>query len=350
MRLQIIEQNDAARFDDFIAVAPCGDILQTYSWGQIKSPDWDPLRAIVVDKENKIRAAASVLFRQIPLLKQTIAYVPRGPVLADNKDFELWEFTLSALTELAREKRAIVLKIDPAIYDDEELATLLRKHGFRLTGQDHDFGGIQPRYTFRLSLEGSLDEIFSRFNKKMRYKINYGPRRGLVFRQNEETSIADFFSVLAQTGDRNDFMVRSQAYFQNMYEILRHDDHILLLTGYIEDEPVISSITFALGDKSWAVYGGQANKYRNLYTYHALNWERIKWAHGKGAAWFDLYGVPGQVEEDHPLYGLYHFKKSFGGDYVAFIGEWDKPLSPALYWLWDQGLPRYRALVRKLKR
>ncbi|NLM51238.1 MAG: peptidoglycan bridge formation glycyltransferase FemA/FemB family protein [Firmicutes bacterium] len=349
MRLQMIDKNDAARFDAFIAAAPSGDILQTYSWGEIKSPDWDPVRAIVIADDGKIRAAMSVLFRQIPLLKRTIAYVPRGPVLDDTKDFHLWEFTLSALTELAQKHRAIVLKMDPAVPDNAELAAFLSRHGFRLTGQEHDFGGMQPRYTFRLSLKGTLEEIFARFNKKMRYKINYGPKRGLVFRQNEETSIADFFSVLRQTGARNDFMVRSQAYFQKMYEILRQDDRILLLTGYIEDKPVISSITFALGNKAWAVYGGQANKYRNMYTYHALNWERIKWAHGKGAEWFDLYGVPGHVDEDHPLYGLYHFKKSFGGDYVAFIGEWDKPLSPTLYWLWDKGLPRYRALLRKLK-
>ena len=35
---------------------------------------------------------------------------------------------------------------------------------------------------------------------------------------------------------------------------------------------------------------GQTNKYRKFYTYHAMNWERIKWAHRKGAAWFDFTG------------------------------------------------------------
>jgi|LFRM01.1.fsa_nt_gb lipid II:glycine glycyltransferase (peptidoglycan interpeptide bridge formation enzyme) len=350
MQTRIIDHSEAEAFDQFVANSAYGDMLQTYSWGEIKKPDWEPLRAVVEDDQQQICAVMSILFRRIPIINRTIAYVPRGPVFADTADAQLINYTLESLTTLARERSAILIKIDPAIPEGELSTQVLQENSFHLTGTDHDFGGTQPRYTFRLSLTGSEEEIFARFSKKMRYKIRYGPKNGLIFRSNEETSIADFYTALSQTGERNDIMTRSPEYFQRVYDILKKDDRVLLCTGYIEDEPVISSLTFALGDKAWAVYGGQTNKYRKFYTYHAMNWERIKWAHRKGAAWFDFYGVPGNVDEDHPLSGLYYFKQSFGGDYVAFIGEWDKPLSSTFYWLWETALPRYRTLLHRLFR
>ncbi|MDW7652105.1 MAG: peptidoglycan bridge formation glycyltransferase FemA/FemB family protein [Bacillota bacterium] len=350
MRLRIIEQNEAVRFDTFIAGAKYGDILQTYAWGHIKQPDWEPLRAVVEDDTGTILAAFSILFRRLPVAGYSVAYAPRGPVVNDAGNHHLWNFTLHAMSDLARQKKAVVLKVDPAIPENQDVAEALRNAGFHLTGAKHEFGGLQPRYTFRLPLNGSIEDIFSRFPKKLRYKINYGPKNGLNFRANEETSIADFYAALAETGERNDFLTRSPGYFQHLYDTLQKEDRILLLTGYVADEPVISSLTFCLGDKAWAVYGGQTDKHRKLYTYHAMNWERIKWAYAKGAVWFDFYGVPGVVDEEHPLYGLYHFKKSFGGDYVSLAGEWDKPFSGALYWLWETGLPRYRKFVRQTLR
>ncbi|HZK25505.1 MAG TPA: peptidoglycan bridge formation glycyltransferase FemA/FemB family protein [Oscillospiraceae bacterium] len=350
MQTRIVDHDGAELYDEFLAKSAYGDMLQTFSWGEIKKTDWEAVRAVVEDDNQQICAAMSILLRRIPLINRTIAYVPRGPILADTTDSQLIHYTLEALTTLARQHGAIVIKIDPAIPEGLLSPQDLQDNGFHLTGTDHEFGGTQPRYTFRLPLTGSEDEIFARFTKKMRYKIRYGPKNGLSFRSNEETSIADFYTALSQTGERNDIMTRSPEYFQRVYDELKKDDRVLLCTGYIEGEPVISSLTFALGDKAWAVYGGQTNKYRKLYTYHAMNWERIKWAHRKGAVWFDFYGVPGNVEEDHPLFGLYQFKQSFGGDYLAFIGEWDKPLSPAFYWLWQTGLPRYRSLLHRLFR
>ena len=345
MQIRIIGQSEAGRFDEFIAGSTYGDILQSFAWGEVKCPDWEPVRALVGDDQGNIRAAFSILFRRLPLFGHTVAYAPRGPVLDKINDEELFGYTLNAMAELAKKYKAVVLKIDPAIPAEAAHTSFLQKAGFHLTGGDHDFGGLQPRYTFRLALGGGIDDIFAGFPKKLRYKINYGPKNGLVFRANEATSIADFYTALSKTGERNDFLTRTPQYFQHVYDTLKKEDRVHLLTGYVTDEPVISSMTFSLGNKAWAVYGGQTNTYRNLYAYHAMNWERIKWAQSKGAVWFDFYGVPNHVEEDHPLYGLYFFKKSFGGDFVSLIGEWDKPFSPALYWLWETGLPRYRQVV-----
>jgi len=201
-----------------------------------------------------------------------------------------------------------------------------------------------------LPLTGRTEDIFSRFPKKLRYKIKYAPQKGLVFRANNDTDIEDFLQVMAKTGRRSHFVVRAPQYFRRLYDVLIKKDRILLLTGYIAGEPVVSSITLLFGDTAWAVYGGQDDAHRNLYTYHAMNWERIRWAKAKGARFFDFFGVAGRLDESHPLYGHYHFKASFGGRFTEFVGEWDLPLSPPLYTLWQFALPVYRLFNRTLSR
>lgn len=346
MRWRLIEKDEAARFDEFLAFAEAGDILQSFIWGEVKSVDWQPFRGVVEDADGKIRAAATVLVRRLPALGRAVAYVPRGPVLDDFADTQLLSFVLEALADLARRQRAVLLKIDPGVPNNSKLANFFSSHGFLGPREINDFGGIQPRYTFILSLNGSIDDIFARFPHKLRYKINYAKKKGVVFRANDETSIEDFYTVLAKTGERNDFLTRSASYFKHLYETLKKDGRVLLLTGYLEGEPVVSSITLAFGLKAWATYGGQIPKHRNLYAYQSMNWECIRWAHSRGARWFDFDGVPGNACEEHPLYGIYHFKKSFGGEFVTFIGEWDLPLSRPLYLLWEKGLPAYKKLLR----
>ena len=348
MHWRLIDENESERYDNFIASAKNGDILQSYSWGEVKS-DWHPLRGVVEDSKGTVLAASSLLIRKTPLFGRTIAYAPRGPVLSDYHNTDLLIFTLKAMTATARANGAILLKIDPTILDgDQTVLEPLKSLGFHPVRNTGEFGGLQPRYTFRLSLQGSIDEIFSAFKKKVRYKINYALKKGLTFRCDEETSIEDFFHVLSRTSQRGDCIARAPEYFHRLYSIQKKDNRILLLTGYIEGKPVVSSLTLIFGNTAWAVYGGQADDYRNYYAYHAMNWERIRWAHSRGAHWFDFYGVPGRVDESHPLYGLYHFKESFGGEYTAYIGEWDLVLSPSFYLLWESGIPLYRQAKRSI--
>ena len=63
----------------------------------------------------------------------------------------------------------------------------------------------------------------------------------------------------------------------------------------------------------------------------------------KGCRVYDFRGVPGDVGEDHPLYGLVKFKRGFSGEYTEFVGEFDLILSP----FWYRAIERSTALFRK---
>lgn len=348
MQFKVITAQDAERFDEFMQSTPNGHIFQSFFWGEVKRPVWEPLRVILED-ENRIVAAASILKRRIPFLRKSFFYLPRGPVLLDWHDDRVFEQMIAYLRDLARQHDAVFIKIDPCLTEEHRgPGALLQQAGFIQARGKHEFGGLQPRYTFRLDISGDIEEIMNRFSKKTRYKIRYGPNKGLLFKSPGEKGLELFRQVMQETGRRSDFVIRDITYYRKVFQTLDARGAVNLTLGYFQGEPVTAGITFVFGDKAWAVYGGQVDRFRNLYAYHAMIWERIKWAKDNGASWFDFYGVPGQVTEDHPLYGIYHFKKSFGGDYYAFIGEKDMVISPVYYWLWTRLFPAAREILLKM--
>ncbi|MEW5785384.1 MAG: peptidoglycan bridge formation glycyltransferase FemA/FemB family protein [Bacillota bacterium] len=343
MLFRLIEENESARLDDFLRNIPNGHLFQSYYWGEVKKTEWEPLRVVCENEEGRITAAATVLKRKIPVLGKSFFYLPRGPILADWTDREQFRALIDYLKRLAAAHKAIFIKIDPCIREDDQLpAGLLDEAGFRTVGTEHEFGGLQPRHTFRLDISKDLDGIMSTFNHKLRYKIRYAYKQDIKFIFPGEEGITGFMEIMQETSGRGEFVIRESSYYKRVYQTLAPHGSAVIILGYYNEELITAAITLAFGDKAWGMYSGQANAYRNFYAYHALIWEQIKWAKEKGARWFDFYGVPGVVAEDHPLFGIYHFKKSFGGDMYSYVGEKDLVLSRFYYYFWTRLFPLYR--------
>ena len=66
---------------------------------------------------------------------------------------------------------------------------------------------------------------------------------------------------------------------------------------------------------------------------------------GEGCRVYDFRGVPGDVGEDHPLYGLVKFKRGFNGDYTEFVGEMDLVLNK----FWYQTVSKSKSVYGKLR-
>ena len=82
---------------------------------------------------------------------------------------------------------------------------------------------------------------------------------------------------------------------------------------------------------------------------YLLQWEMIKLAISRGDDIYDLRGVSGVVDESHPQYGLYRFKKGFGAEFTEFLGEIYIPFKPMWYKLYKIAEKTFRKL-RALKR
>lgn len=106
------------------------------------------------------------------------------------------------------------------------------------------------------------------------------------------------------------------------------------------------------GNKVWYLYGASSNEHRNLMPNYLLQWEGIKYAISKGKDVYDFRGVSGVLDESHPQYGLYRFKKGFNAEFTEFIGEIYldfKPLVYKLYKISEKTFKKARGIVRRLK-
>jgi lipid II:glycine glycyltransferase (peptidoglycan interpeptide bridge formation enzyme) len=73
---------------------------------------------------------------------------------------------------------------------------------------------------------------------------------------------------------------------------------------------------------------------------YLLQWEAIRWARAHGCVEYDLWGVPdtdeAELEESFTtradgLWGVYRFKRGFGGQLRRASGPWDRIYRPMLY-------------------
>ena len=79
------------------------------------------------------------------------------------------------------------------------------------------------------------------------------------------------------------------------------------------------------------MYGASSNEYRNLMPNHLLQWTGMQWAKERGSWYYNFRGIPDILEEGQELWGVYVFKRGFGGYPLRFLETHDLVYSPLVY-------------------
>ncbi|RNC28906.1 MAG: Lipid II:glycine glycyltransferase [Candidatus Dichloromethanomonas elyunquensis] len=343
-----LEEKDRAEFNSFISNHPKGHAMQLWEWGDIKGrTGWKPWR-MVLEADGKTVGAATILERRLPLIRAPIFYCPRGPV-ADIDDVEKLKAVLRGISELAKKRKAILLKIDPDIPAiNQSLRMFLQTFGFKQLDKGKNFEGVQPKFVFRLDISPDEDLLLANMHQKTRYNIRLAAKKGVAIRVGTREDLPEFFRVLKETTERDNFLVRSYSYFEDLYDTLVPAGFGQLFIGEYEGKVIAGTFAFITGDKTWYVYGASANSHRNVMPNYLIQWEMICWAKANGCGLYDFRGVSGDLNEDNPLYGLYKFKKGFNGEFTEFIGEWDYVYRPFMYTVWKTAEKIYSGRLKGL--
>ena len=348
MTCRIIGPKDREKWDQFVAGSKNSPILQAYEWGELKGAfGWEPIR-IAIEADGQIKAAVSVLKRKIPGFNKTIFYAPRGPVI-DFTDGALLGELLAAIETEAIKHNAIVLKIDPDIDENDTAGVAaLKAAGFRKAGRQ-----IQPRATSIIDLTRDLASIMQGFEPKTRYNIRLAEKKGVAVREESNSDgVARFYALHRETSRRDNFLVHNLTYYKKLEELLCPRGMAKIFTAYYEGEPIAAVFIFCFGSKVWYMFGASSAKYRAVMPNHALHYTVIGWAKAHGFSTYDLWGIPAEPKEGHPLYGVYRFKKGFNGQIVKLVGVYDLPYRKLWYMLFDRGViwrQNLRSLLTKGK-
>ena len=318
-----MHQLTAAEWAQFIQQHSDAHILQTPTWGALKTSfGWTPQYIQQGD------LGAMVLFRRLPL-GLSVAYIPRGPVGTGD-----WATFWHGVDELCRKQNAVFLRVEPEIWEPIKPDFIsVNLPGFLETQQT-----IQPPRTVMVSLAEPEEEILAAMKSKTRYNIRLAERKDVVVKPSDD--VAAFHRMMLTTGERDAFGIHSLAYYQKAYDLFAAEGKCALLIASYEEKPLAGLMVFVQGQTAWYLYGASTNEERNRMPTYLLQWEAMRWAKRQGCTQYDLWGVPDLSEkalEDQftdrsdGLWGVYRFKRGFGGEVRRTIGAWDKVYRPALY-------------------
>ena len=346
--MRLLENKDIENYKIFLENHERCNFQQSLEWGNVKT-NWKKEVILSEDENGNIRGTLCVWIRKIPLFGN-IMYSARGPV-CDLYNEEIIQDLEKGSDLLAKKYKAFVLRVEPDVLkSDEKFRNLIIKHKFKIKDDSKDFKDeIQPRFVFRLNLKGKTeDEIFSAFHQKTRYNIRLATKKGVTIKEGTKEDLKAFHNIMVETGERDNFLIRSLSYFEKMYDEMA-PNHMKLLMAYYENEPIAGIIPIMYGNKTWYLYGASSNKHRNLMPNYLLQWTMIKQAIENKCDIYDFRGVSGVVDETHPQYGLYRFKKGFNAEFTEFIGEIYIPYKPIKYKIYKLAEKTFRTL-RTIKR
>ncbi|MCH8748559.1 peptidoglycan bridge formation glycyltransferase FemA/FemB family protein [Patescibacteria group bacterium] len=298
--------------------------LQSAQWGDLQQelavPSW---------QLSYQGARALVVRRSLPALAQCWLYVPRGPLLVAvvPKAAEAWLGLQRQLLELAREQRAIFIRIEPPA---GWLAGYRPGQGWRRLAHS-----VQPRCTQLIDLTKSTEALLADMHSKTRYNIGLAERKGVVVRFSREQSDLNTWLALArETSTRDGFRIHSEVYYRAMQKTL--GEHFEIAVAEYQGTSLAANLLISYGDTVYYLHGASANENRELMAPHLLQWSAIKRAKLTGASRYDFWGVaPAQATASHSLSGVTRFKRGFGGGLVEYPGAYDYVLQPLRYWLYQ---------------
>jgi hypothetical protein len=139
---------------------------------------------------------------------------------------------------------------------------------------------------------------------------------------------------LAETARRDGFGAHTVGYYRRAYDLFHTRGGCELLVAEYESRPLAAIMVFTQGTRAWYFYGASTPHERNRMPTYLLQWEAMRWAKSRGCTQYDLWGVPDAdrdqleaqfVSRTDGLWGVYRFKRGFGGALVRWAGAWDRP-------------------------
>jgi hypothetical protein len=220
-----------------------------------------------------------------------------------------------------------------------------------------------PRHTFVLDLEQSEGALLKAMDGAQR-KIRKAEREGVTVRRVETAQdLAAFYRLSKQTADRvrarsayTDF---PEAFFAALHRLLSPGGTARFYIGWYNDRPLAGCLFLCASDTVLYYLGGSTRD-RELTAKQApaaVFWHAIRDAQALGFRRFDFGGCTATEQRDDPRYGVYAFKKGWGGNLEGFANlevvmeapqyyVQERVLSP----LWDRVHPLYFKLMELRRR
>lgn len=337
--MTIEEITNREQWNAFLTRQPRGHLLQSYEWGELNRYLGGRIYRLGTLEDGRLTGVMLLAVAPVPLpisvpgLHLNWLYSARGPTV-EWPDAPALAALIAYAHKVARKEHAVVLRVEPNVADDdpcmETWSSAYARQGFRTNPV-----AVHGRRSWVLDIRPGPEQLLANFKMTWRQNVRSAERKGVVIR--EASSDADFdayYELLKITSERDAFFVHSKDYHK---EILRHfqpeGDAVLYLAEH-EGEVLAAKMLIRFGDWCWDMFGASSNAKRNLKATYLLQYRCLLWAKERGCSYFDFRTIPEVLEPGEEMWGVYEYKKGFGGFSRMNMPTQDYVYRPLVYNTW----------------
>lgn len=338
----------------FLASQPGGHLLQSYQWGELIERQGGRIYRLGVLEDGHLIGAMMLSVAAVPLPAPlpgqhfSWLYCPRGPLVSGPQAPAL-AVLLEQAHVLARKEHALVLRLEPNLTEDDpqrdDWLAAYHALGFRTNPI-----AVHGRRSWVLDLRPDLDTLFANFRKAWRQDIHIAERRGVVVREAENEADFDaYYQLLQRTSERADFFIHGKKHHQEMLHLFSQTGDAVLYLAELEGKPIAAKMLIRFGNWCFDMFGATSDDDHSLPKTHLLQFRCLQWAKEQGCQFFDFRTIPEVLKPGEEMWGVYQFKKGFGGFSRLHLPTQDYVYHLPLYTLW-RGSVQLRRHLRRVKR
>ena len=80
-----------------------------------------------------------------------------------------------------------------------------------------------------------------------------------------------------------------------------------------------------------SLFGGCYDEFRDYQPFYTIHYEMIKYGIENGYSKYNFYAIINKLDKNDDQYGIYEFKRGFGGHVMELLGEFILPVDKMLY-------------------
>ncbi len=275
-------------------------------------------------------------------------------------------------------------------FNHEYVTDILQECGFMHLGYNYGYSGNwMSRFTYRLDLDRPWKDI-TKGIKRYNYYTNKNTTRDVRVRKAGRDELSVLVNSQEELSEKLGFKPKDVHYFEKLWDCYEKDVHYYVVStnyhtakqniqkehdeavrhlallkdpnrieaaekniaamekeireieegGYdIDRECVLGAKFIIMQDENvWNVNMYTNKTLMNFRSAFALHSYALNDLYAEGAKTYDFEGISGSMDPKDEYYGQTDFKKSFGGDYLEFLGEFDAVFDQGKYRLWKKAV------------
>jgi hypothetical protein len=174
--------------------------------------------------------------------------------------------------------------------------------------------------TFIVDLEQEPESLLGSFEKRARWALKKAKKLNIkVTREDTQRGLEDFYRLHVETANRQHSIVTPFGFLKRLQEILSPGDMMDIYFAYFDGVPISASIVLNYKHTAYYYMSAALKEYSYTQANTLLQFYIMTSARERGIREYDLYLAPSPHDRNNAIFGLYIFKRSFGGKCVPVL-------------------------------